>query len=402
MRFWAAALGLGLWASVLGHGYGIAHAAPVEVPLFYIEPYWHPSGPTGERFSLAWQYFLEDDDATVLAKKMSLQLKQGGKVLRKVFPTRTGEVLHADLGNLCGELRNARAVGSELQIQIPFESRLRLVPATVCTRDLGVGSAAPSKFVFLSDAQEFPDQTEKTFSQLANSDARLILNGGDLVQTGYDEHLWQAYFDATRSIAESHVVVPIVGNHEYRYDPAVPLWNRYFGGDAGKWFFDFRVGDAQVIVFNSSFEDDPGLISRQLEWMEETLKKPSRFKIVTMHHPPYSESISHLEIAPRQEHQILRDYFVPLFERYQVDLVLSGHTHLFERSFKDGVEYLVSGAAGGKMGWTGAFNPFGLFSARAVRTVTEVAISGKGLEMTTWNDEGGIEDQFLIPPSESP
>ncbi len=370
-------------------------AAP---PIFYIEPYWHPSGPTGEAFSLAWQYFLEGDDDVVLARKLSLQLKQGGKLLRKILPSRTGDVLHADLGNLCGEIRNARASGSELQIQIPFESRARTVPSTVCTRELGVGSSDRSKFIFLSDTQEFPDQTENTFKQLRNSDARLILNGGDLVQTGYDEHLWQAYFDATRLIGESHVVVPIVGNHEYRYDPAVALWNRYFGGDADKWFFDFRVGNAQVIVFNSSFEDDPGLISRQLDWMEATLQEPSRYKIVAMHHPPYSESISHFEFAPRQEHQVLRDLFVPLFERYHVDLVLSGHTHLFERSFKEGVEYLVSGAAGGKMGWAGVLNPFALFPARAIRSVTEVSIAEKGLEVTTWNDEGGIEDQFLIPP----
>jgi hypothetical protein len=384
------------WVFGLLLGASTAQAA-MEPPLFYIEPYWHPAGANGREFALSWQYFLEDDDQAVKKRGLKVVLKQGSRTLRRIVPIADSDVMHANLGDLCTDIIAARARGGKLEIQIPFEERLREVPETLCPSRLGQSGAAPSKFVFLADTQEFPDRTENTLAQLARTDSRLVVNGGDLVQTGYEEFQWQAYFDSFREHLPDHVMLPVVGNHEYRYDSTVPLWKRYFGGEASDWFFDLQVGDAQVVIFNSSFEDDPGLIERQLEWMDRTLSKPSRYKIVTMHHAPFSQGIDHLPFFPRQEYKVLQEYFVPLFERHHVDLVLSGHEHLYERSFKSGIEYLVSGAAGGKMGIAGATNPFALFDARQVRTLTEVSIEASGIKSTTWNDAGFIEDEFLIP-----
>jgi hypothetical protein len=41
-----------------------------------------------------------------------------------------------------------------------------------------------------------------------------------------------------------------------------------------------------------------------------------------------------------------RRFLVPLFEMYGVDLVLNGHDHIYERSYKDGVYYLITGGGG--------------------------------------------------------
>lgn len=360
-----------------------------QPPLFYIEPYWHPSGPTGERFTLSWEYFLEDDAPAVVREKLPLKLFRGSRLLRSISLQVAEGLVHAEFPDLC-------SMGSDLQVEIPFEGRRRSVPSEVCLRKLGLGPQETARFVFLADTQEFPDQTENTLRQLKKSDARLILNGGDLVQTGSDGFQWQAYFDSFREYLETHIVMPIVGNHEYRYDPNVSQWEKHFGGKAARWFYDFYLGDTQIIVLNSSFEDDPSLVSTQLYWLERVLARPSRFKIVTMHHAPFSVGLSHLDLAPRQEHRILQEKFVPLFERAKVDLVLSGHTHLFERSYKSGIQYLVTGAAGGKMGWMGAFNPYEIFS-RAIRTLSEIAVDPDALEVKTWNDQGALEDRFVIP-----
>ena len=360
-----------------------------EPPLFYIEPYWHPSGPTADRFTLSWEYFLQEDAPRVIREKTQVQIYRKGQPWKRIPLVYRDGLLHAEFPSTCGE----RAL---LEFQLPFEDQKRTVPTSLCPRELGRTPEAAARFVFLSDTQEFPRQTEKTLQLLKKSDARLVLNGGDLVQTGSQDIEWQGYFDSFRDYAKSHVVIPIVGNHEYRYDADASLWEKYFSGNVSEWFFDFFVGDTQVIVFNSSFEDDPLLVSVQRAWMEGTLKKSSRYKIVAMHHPPYSAGIAHSDLAWKKEHLILQQSFVPLFERYGVDLVLSGHTHLFERSFKDAVHYLVSGAAGGKMGWLGAFNPYGIF-ARAIRTLTEVEITPTALKVHTWNDQGETEDEFRIP-----
>jgi hypothetical protein len=62
---------------------------------------------------------------------------------------------------------------------------------------------------------------------------------------------------------------------------------------------------------------------------------------VLLHHPPYSAGY-------QGSSQEAREAFVPLFERYGVQLVVSGHDHDYQRSVPlHGVTYVVSGAAAG-------------------------------------------------------
>ena len=61
------------------------------------------------------------------------------------------------------------------------------------------------------------------------------------------------------------------------------------------------------------------------------------WKVVAMHHPPYSSG-QHGSTPGAQEH------LVPLLSRHRVDLVLSGHDHDYERvEPQHGVTYVVSG-----------------------------------------------------------
>ena len=65
------------------------------------------------------------------------------------------------------------------------------------------------------------------------------------------------------------------------------------------------------------------------------------WKVVALHHPPYSAGYQGSDEAARAA-------FTPLFERYGVQLVLSGHDHDYQRSEAiDGVTYVVTGAAAG-------------------------------------------------------
>ena len=62
---------------------------------------------------------------------------------------------------------------------------------------------------------------------------------------------------------------------------------------------------------------------------------------MALHHPPYSAGYQGSDHA-------VRDAFVPLFVRYGVQLVLSGHEHDYQRSERiHGVTYVISGAASG-------------------------------------------------------
>jgi predicted phosphodiesterase len=149
------------------------------------------------------------------------------------------------------------------------------------------------------------------------------------------------------------------------------------------------------MVLNSNFEDDKTLVEPELAWLQNELSRPAQWKVVMFHHSPYSKGFFDGPAAIRKEHIILRDRFVPLFETYGVDLVLTGHTHIFERSVKNGIQYLVAGPAGGKMGVYGASNPYSIHSYRE-RTVTHFEANDQALRSVTLSIHGEILDDFMI------
>ena len=93
-----------------------------------------------------------------------------------------------------------------------------------------------------------------------------------------------------------------------------------------------------IVGLDTNVWDDP----TQLAFLEETLaSSDATWRIVTLHHPPYSAGYqgSNLDV---------RETFVPVFERFGVQLVLSGHDHDYQRSKEiNGVTYVVTGAAAG-------------------------------------------------------
>lgn len=86
----------------------------------------------------------------------------------------------------------------------------------------------------------------------------------------------------------------------------------------------------------------PGLFgpagSEQLAWLDDALRRSTRqWKIVCLHHPPFSSG-RHGPTPGAAE------VLVPFLERHQVDLVLAGHDHHYERFLpRNGITYVVSG-----------------------------------------------------------
>jgi hypothetical protein len=89
----------------------------------------------------------------------------------------------------------------------------------------------------------------------------------------------------------------------------------------GRWYA-VRRGDMLGIALDST---DPGN-PEQLAWLEETLANTdAKWKLAALHHPPYSSGFHGSNAATREA-------FVPLFERYGVQIVFSGHEHDYQRT----------------------------------------------------------------------
>ena len=62
--------------------------------------------------------------------------------------------------------------------------------------------------------------------------------------------------------------------------------------------------------------------------------------------PPFSD---YWENTKYNGEEFVRDYWVPLFEKGGVDMVISGHTHIYQRGKRNGVIYTTIGGAGGEL-----------------------------------------------------
>ena len=123
-----------------------------------------------------------------------------------------------------------------------------------------------------------------------------------------------------------------LGNHD------LPLQVNYENFNMnGKEYYRFKKGNVAFYSLNSNYMD-----KKQVKWLEDELAKDtSEWKICFFHHPPYSSAKKH------GSDDQLREVVEPIFLKYGVNVVLTGHDHVYERIRpQKGIYYFVSGAGG--------------------------------------------------------
>jgi predicted phosphodiesterase len=122
-----------------------------------------------------------------------------------------------------------------------------------------------------------------------------------------------------------------LGNHD---DPNQRFYAPFNMG--GKRYYSFKKGNVRFYALDSNYMDPA-----QLDWLETELKNSgSDWKIAYFHHPLYSSGTHGSQVD-------LRVVLEPLFLKYGVDVVFSGHEHFYQRiKPQKGINYFVTGAAG--------------------------------------------------------
>ena len=163
----------------------------------------------------------------------------------------------------------------------------------------------------------------------------LVLTGDNVYPAGDPDRLVDTVFDPFAAVLQDAALYAVLGNHDVM-DGNGPAQVDALGM-AGPWWAR-HVGDVLLVGLDSNEADDPD----QRAWLERTLADATeRWRIVVVHHPPYSAGY-------QGSSEAVRAAFVPLFERYGVQLVISGHDHDYQRSVPiNGVTYVVTGAAAG-------------------------------------------------------
>jgi 3',5'-cyclic AMP phosphodiesterase CpdA len=174
-----------------------------------------------------------------------------------------------------------------------------------------------------------------------------VLGTGDMVDDGYNQDQWQQFFDVENQLLRDNVYFPAVGNHDRQgRGRTADSYRAFFsvpdnGGDTER-YYAFSYAAARFLVLDSN--EYSFALTDQTAWLERELiaarQDPAvRHVFVVMHHPPFSIS---LHGGTRD----LRERWTPLFEKYQVSAVFSGHDHVYERAEHNGLRYFVSGGGG--------------------------------------------------------
>jgi len=124
-----------------------------------------------------------------------------------------------------------------------------------------------------------------------------------------------------------------LGNHDAREQRYYKLFNM-----EGKLYYTFNPKpDVRFFALESSYIEP-----EQIKWLENELKTSSSdWKIVFFHHPLYSSGDRHGSDLR------LRELLEPLFLKYNVSVVLTGHDHFYERvKPQKGIAYFVVGSGG--------------------------------------------------------
>jgi hypothetical protein len=270
---------------------------------------------------------------------------------------------------------------------------------------------APFSFIYFGDAQ---NDVKSMWSRcireaiLTMPDADFLLHAGDLINIPREDKEWGEWFYAGGWIngMKSNILTP--GNHEYYRSGTdrilTPHWQPSFtlpengpeGLEETVYYIDYQ--GVRIISLNTqSMLADPESLIAQKKWLEKVLQEnKQRWTIITQHHPIYST-------AAGRDNRAIRQNFQPLYEEYQVDLVLQGHDHTYGRGHNiefgrkhkhRGPMYVVS-VSGPKM-YNLNFEDWLERVASNTQLYQLIHINGKQLKYEAYTATGVLYDAFEL------
>jgi len=169
----------------------------------------------------------------------------------------------------------------------------------------------------------------------------IVFRVGDIVDNGNDPEHWKAFNDIHGPLLKTAEYFPALGNHEQDsplYFEQFPLLHKH------RWYSLDRMGIHFVILDSNSRLDSA---SEQYKWLESDLaviRDTVKFTIAILHHPLFDVSECH-----KSDEKNLKFILLPLFERYRVSVVFSGHSHDYQRFEHNGIYFIVTGGGGSNL-----------------------------------------------------
>ncbi len=265
------------------------------------------------------------------------------------------------------------------------------------------------RFAVFGDSGDGSQNQIDVATRLLQVQPDLVLHTGDIVypEASYDlfeTKFFQIYTDLLKSVW----LAPSMGNHDVTYNNGQSFKDVFVNPPNAtnpserELYYSFDYGNAHFVVLNNYFSMTT-VGSAQYNWLVNDLATSSQFwKFVVFHEPAYATDSTQ---QPRDNANIV-NRLVPLFEQYNVDVVLSGHWHNYERMYPllggqvstieaGGVVYVVTGGGGAgiiNIG-TGTLNPRTAAKVQKFH-LTMIDINTCSLQLSAVEKVSGTGDSF--------
>ena len=234
------------------------------------------------------------------------------------------------------------------------------------------------------DVLIYPDSQSGDYSQweeivkssaLRNPRTTLYISMGDLVDNGEHAYQWRTWLNSIKPLSANVPLATTLGNHEMytldwkmrepyaylNYFAVPPNGNEIFN----RRYYSYDFGDVHYVVldtmlYESNHEDNhdthhPDLYDVQVQWLRQDLTaNAKKWTVVLMHRDPFQYAFNrpgaNRDVGFNEEGVL----FMPIFDEFNVDLVLSAHLHSYRnrghvRNFDrdaSGPLYILTGIAG--------------------------------------------------------
>ncbi len=254
--------------------------------------------------------------------------------------------------------------------------------------------AAPDHFVFVAygDTRSQPSRHRAVIAEIVKMHPEFAVQSGDLVDFGRDKAEWAEFDAITKPLRDAHIAFyPARGNHDIG-----PFFIHYVPKpvtSGNGYYYAFTRHHNRFIMVDSLEDYAPG--SAQYQWLERELARGHRTAtnvFVMFHESPYS-------VGPHGPTSEAQKYLCPLFVKYHPRAVFCGHDHLYYRTVRDGVTYVVTGGGGAPL-----YDPVNRSLALPGDVIVKdyhairLTVDGPRVRAVVQTPDGRVIDHFTLGP----
>ena len=258
-------------------------------------------------------------------------------------------------------------------------------------------------FVWFGDTHHSPifgevhQQAEKE-----HPDAAFYCIAGDLVSDGLHREEWDDLFEFSKDVLIKKPLMAVPGNHDNRFGLGAKMYQDMFSfpkdgpeGTPTEQSYAFTYNNALFLMLDATSP-----IETQTPWIEKQLaNSTAKWKFAMFHFSPYNWEEPYPDI---------QEAWVPIFDKYHVDMVFGGHVHYYMRSkpmkagqvvksYNDGTAYIISLAILGQTKSDEAKEePYAKVREFNCGLYQYLKIDGGKLAYQSISREGKVMDSFTI------